>query len=139
MNTAMRKLILRTDGLLLGAFGTFGLIMDLVGYFTGGGTWQNQLLNNPIMIGFVEAHGFAIICAVLLFRAASGDRPTGHWLGMMIHILLGTANLIFWQIYLDLNQLPLGYISTSFHWIFVVANGLALFWHSEIDQTAPTF
>jgi hypothetical protein len=126
MNTAMRKLILRADALLLGAFGTFGLIMDLIGYFTGGGTWQNQMTNNPMMIGFVEAHGLAIISAVLLYRFSLGDRRTGHVLGAMIHILLGTANLIFWQLFLDVNQLPLGYITTSFHWFAVAANALAL-------------
>jgi hypothetical protein len=51
---------------------------------------------------------------------------------MMIHILLGTANLIFWQLFLDVNQLPLGYITTSFHWFAVATNALALIMPEEM-------
>jgi hypothetical protein len=101
--------------------------MDLLSYFAGIGAWQNQFLNNPLAVGVVEAHGLAIIIAILLFRYASAaDRRTGHWLGMMAHSLMGTANLIFWQVFLNANQLPIGYITTSYHWIFVAVHLLIL-------------
>jgi hypothetical protein len=121
------KLLLWADALSLGAFGTFGLTMDLLSYFAGIGAWQNQFLNNPLAVGVVEAHGLAIIVSVLLFRYASAlDRRTGHGLGIMAHILMGTANLIFWQLFLTTNQLALGYITTSYHWIFVTMHLFAL-------------
>jgi len=37
-----------------------------------------------------------------------------------VHLLLGTANLIFWQIFVAIDNLPVRYIWTSLHWLFVV-------------------
>jgi hypothetical protein len=140
MNTGMRKLILRTDALILGVFGIFGLTMDLLSYFAGLGTWQQQFFNNPLAVGVVEAHGLAIMMSVLLLRfAGRSDRPTGHLLAATIHLLLGTANLIFWQAFLDTNQLPLGYITTGFHGLFVALNALCFMLPSEVNQTATQF
>lgn len=39
-------------------------------------------------------------------------------------MLLGTANLVFWPIFLAAQILPVGYITTWLHWLFA---GLQLF------------
>jgi hypothetical protein len=43
-----------------------------------------------------------------------------HFTAAAIHVLLGTCNLVFWQIFPAANMLAGGYITTSLHWIFVV-------------------
>jgi hypothetical protein len=73
-------------------------------------------------IGFIEAHGLALIMGVLLWRA----EPTRTWhvTAAAVHILLGTANLLFWQIFSVAGALIAGYVTTSLHWLFA---GLQLF------------
>jgi hypothetical protein len=70
------------------------------------------------MVGFVEAHGLAVIIGVLLWRA----QPLRSWhlTAAAVHILLGVSNLVFWQIFVAANLLSLGYVSTCFHFLFVV-------------------
>jgi hypothetical protein len=73
-------------------------------------------------IGFIEAHGLALIIGILLWRA----EPSRSWhlTGAAVHVLLGTANLVFWQIFIAADALLGGYVTTSLHWLFA---GLQLF------------
>jgi hypothetical protein len=41
-----------------------------------------------------------------------------------VHLLLGTANLVFWNVFVTGDALVAGYVTTSLHWGFV---GLQLF------------
>jgi hypothetical protein len=61
----------------------------------------------------------AFIISVLFWRA----EPTRAWhlTGMAQAALLGTANLVFWQIFIATDSLVMGYVSTSLHWIFAIA------------------
>lgn len=68
-------------------------------------------------IGFVEAHGLALIMGVLLWRAAASR--SWHMTAAAVHVLLGTANLVFWPIFTHADMLAAGYITTSLHWLFV--------------------
>jgi hypothetical protein len=36
-------------------------------------------------------------------------------------MLLGSANLVFWDIFPAIHSLTMGYVSTSLHWTFAVA------------------
>jgi hypothetical protein len=53
----------------------------------------------------------------LLWRAA--PERSWHLAAAAIHVLLGTANLVFWQIFVAGDMLATGYVTTSLHWLFV--------------------
>jgi hypothetical protein len=139
MNISLRKLMLQTDGLTLGLFGLFGLTMDLLSYFTGVGAWGQQFFHNPTAVGVVEAHGLAICVAVLLFTMSTQEVKTPwHTLGLAAHALMGVSNLIFWQVFVDVNLLPMGYITTIYHWLFVAAHLAALLMPVRANMTLAT-
>jgi hypothetical protein len=54
-------------------------------------------------VGFVEAHGLALILGVLFWRAAS--LRSWHLAAVAVHVLLGTANLVFWQTFIVMDML----------------------------------
>jgi hypothetical protein len=74
-------------------------------------------------IGFIEAHGLALIIGVLLWRAP----PVRAWhlTGAAVHVLLGISNLVFWQFFVAADMLWVGYLTTSLHGLFVVLQLLA--------------
>jgi hypothetical protein len=118
MSTTTRRLILRTDAAFLLAASAGGMWSDLCGAFLARGHVAPVLATAPhAAIGFVEAHGLAFILGVLLWRAA--PQRTWHLTAAAIHALLGTANLVFWQIFVAADMLPVGYITTCLHWLFV--------------------
>src|SRR5262245_51496629 len=120
MTSATRRVILRANAVYLGlgAVGGF-FFLDLPGIVSNVGPGGRVLANAPhAAIGFVEAHGLAFILSVLLWRA----EPARSWhvTGATIGLLLGTCNLIFWQIFVDGEALAMGYVTTGLHWIFAV-------------------
>lgn len=127
MTHSIRTFILRADALTLGLFGLFGLTTDLLSYFAGKGAWKDVLFHNPLAVGAVEAHGLAIVLAVLLLRhAAANDTVPWHFTAVSAHLLLGTCNLVFWQIFVHVNVVPLGIVATAYHFVFVITNGAAV-------------
>ena len=106
--------------------GSVALIADTVGHFFGVGPMA-ETFGSPHTIGGFEAHGLAIIIAVLLLRAGKlADRRLLHALGLSVHLLLGTANLMFWSSFLQLDVLMVGIVTTALHIIFVGAQGVCL-------------
>ncbi len=92
--------------------------------FRGRSTTRTILSAAPhAAIGFVEAHGLAFIIGVLLWRA----EPVRLWhlTAAAVHVLLGTCNLVFWQIFITADALLMGYVTTSLHWTFVALQLLA--------------
>lgn len=127
MTRTMRTLILRADAIPLALFGLFGITMDLLGYLAGIGAWQDLFLHNPLAVGVVEAHGLAMIIAILLIRHAAADKTRmWHITALSVHLLLGSCNLLFWQVFIHVNNLPLGIVTTVYHFLFVIANGAVL-------------
>lgn len=127
MTDVMRRFILRADAIPLALFGLFGISMDLLGYFFGIGAWKTVFWQNPLAVGAVEAHGLAIILAFLLIcHATAKDSRIWHGTALAVHLLLGICNLVFWQVFIKVDALPLGIVATVYHFIFVIANGAAL-------------
>ncbi len=127
MTYPIRILILRADALTLGMFGLFGLTTDLLSYFAGRGAWKDMFFHNPLAVGVVEAHGLAIIIAVLLIRqAAANDQFVWHLTAMAVHLLLGICNLVFWQVFISANVVPLGIVASAYHFVFVITNSTAI-------------
>ena len=121
MNASVRHLILRANALYIGVAGFAGVIFDIRGVLYGAGPQGRALAAAPFAgIGFVEAHGLAVILAVVLWRA----RPerAAHLTALAVVALLGTANLAFWQVFIAMDALVMGYLTTALHWTFVALN-----------------
>lgn len=118
MNLVHRRLLLRANAAFLLIASAGGMWSDLTGAFLARGHVAPVLAHAPhAAIGFVEAHGLAFIIGVLLWRAE--PQRSWHLTAAAVHLLLGTANLVFWQIFIAADMLAVGYITTSLHWLFV--------------------
>jgi hypothetical protein len=118
MNTPARRLILRANALYLGiaSIAAF-LLLDLRGIAFGSGPAGQILAAAPhAAIGFVEAHGLALILSVLLWRA----QPIryAHLTGAAVMALLGVSNLVFWPLFTATGLVAVGAILTSAHLAF---------------------
>ena len=76
-------------------------------------------------IGFVEAHGLALIIGVLLWRAVPA--PQWHGTAMAVHLLLGGANLAFWPLFGAAGMVGVGVVTTVLHGLFVALQTYALY------------
>src|SRR5262245_59781458 len=126
MTMRTRRTILRANAIYLGASAVAALLLlDLPQVLLGLGPQSRIVSDRPyVAVGFVEAHGLALILALLLWRATS-DRFS-HLVGAGAAALLGTANLVFWGIFPAIDSLAMGYVSTSLHWTFAAAQSLAI-------------
>ena len=114
----LRRLLLRIDAAFLLLASSGGMLGDILGTFFGSGPEAAILRDAPgAGIGLLEAHGLAFILAVLLWRA--DPIRSWHFAAAAIHLLLGTANLAFWQFFTAADMLAVGYITTALHWTFV--------------------
>jgi len=119
MTATSRHLLLRANALFLLAASTGGFISDVRGAFFELGPVGRVLAKAPDAgIGFIEAHGLAFILGILLWRAS--PYRMWHLTAVAIHVLLGTANLVFWQLFVAADMLAVGYVTTALHWCFVV-------------------
>jgi hypothetical protein len=117
---------LRLDGLFLILAGGTALLTETVGHFFGVGPMA-ATLGSPYTIGGFEAHGLAIIFAVLMLRAAArADRRLWHAVGLSIHLLLGSANLLFWISFVQQDLVIMGVVTTALHVVFVAVQGTCL-------------
>jgi hypothetical protein len=80
----------------------------------------------------VEAHRLALILGVVLWSAEPLQR--WHLTGAVIAVLLGTSNVVFWQIFVALEFLSAGYIATGLHVLFA---GLQLIAAAYASASAP--
>jgi len=122
----MSRWILRADGIFLGLAGSAAIIAETMGHFFGVGPLA-ATRGSPHTIGGFEAHGLAVIIAVLLFRAAAlPSRGMWHTLGFVVHVLLGSANLLFWSSFVHQNVVMVGIVTTALHVLFVAAHSVCL-------------
>ncbi len=107
---------------------------DLAGAFYAIGPQKPILAAAPhAAIGFVEAHGLAFIIGIRLWFAAP-DRAW-HLTAAAVRALLGTSNLVFWQIFIATDMLAGGYLTTGLHGMFFALQLLAAS-RSEPRRTA---
>ena len=120
-----RAVILRANAFYIGLAGFAGVFFDLAGVYFGVGPQGRILATAPhAAIGFVEAHGLAAILAVVLWR--SGPTRASHVTALAMSALLGTSNLLFWQMFIAADALMVGYVTTALHWTFVILQLLAI-------------
>lgn len=122
----LRRWTLRLDASFLTLAGTAGLVADVAGHFAGVGPLADTL-GSPQSISGFEAHGLATLIGVFLFHAANGiERRLPHSAGVAVHALLGTANLLFWTSFVQLDLLSVGIVTTALHVGFVGLNAFSL-------------
>jgi hypothetical protein len=117
MTTVARLAILRANAVYLLIAASSGMLNDIIGIFFARGPVAYVVHHAPDAgIGFIEAHGLAFIIGMLLWRA----EPSRAWhlVGVAVHVLLGTSNLVFWQLFIAADVLMMGYVTTSLHWLF---------------------
>ena len=126
MTTTIRQRILRAHAVYMGVAAILGLLfLDLRGFILNTGPGSQVASAAPFtIIGFFEAHGLALILAVLFWGAAPERK--WHLTGMATAALLGTANVIFWRFFVATDTLVMGYLTTGLHWTFAVAQLLAV-------------
>src|SRR5690606_16668736 len=102
-------------------------VLELLGHFGHIGVYGEQFANSPYTIGFFEAHGLAFMIGISVFlQHKQSNSRFWHGFLVLMHLLLGGANLLFWQSFVEFNFIPQGIIATAFHIVFVVANAFIL-------------
>jgi len=118
------RTLLRADAIFLMVAAAGGMTTDLLGVFFERGPFVAVMGKSPhVGIGFVEAHGLAFVIGVLLWRAE--PLHSWHFTAMSVHVLLGAANIVFWQIFIVSDMLAMGYITTLLHGLFAILQLLA--------------
>jgi hypothetical protein len=114
---------MRANGAFLALVGGVQMIFELLSHFFGAGPLGRIFAGSHYTIGFLEAHGLAFLIGLLLIFVASAD-PKRFWHGFAasVHLLLGGANLLFWQSFIVWGLVPMGVIATVFHGLFLIAH-----------------
>jgi hypothetical protein len=122
----LSRRVLQLDGAFLLLSGGVAMIMETVGHFFGAGPLAHTN-GSPYTIGGFEAHGLAVIFAVLLIRAAlQPDRRLWHRVGLVVHLLLLGSNLLYWSSFVQLDLVAVGVVTTVLHVVFSAAHAVCL-------------
>jgi hypothetical protein len=124
MNSHLGHLILRGNAVFLLTASSGGFVSDVRGIFFGLGPVSRVVAEAPWSgLGFIEAHGLAFIIGILMWRSQASR--SWHLVGAAIHVLLGTANLVFWQLFIVSDMLVVGYVTTALHAAFIGLQSVA--------------
>ena len=113
--------VLRGDAVFLFAAGLFGVVSDLQSYASGTGPFGRTFHQNPTVIGVVEAHSLAVLVAVSIWCLAHTPR-FGHWVALVAHLIMGTSNVIWFDVFRNVNAATQGVAVTVVHFVFVILN-----------------
>lgn len=113
--------VLRSDAIFLTIAGLFGVVSDLQLYASGTGSFGRTFYQNPTVIGVVEAHSLALLVGVSIWFLAHTPR-FGHWVGLVAHLIMGTSNIIWFDVFRNVNAETQGVAVTVVHFVFVILN-----------------
>lgn len=118
--------LLTLNGGFLVLVGAIQLALELIGH-AGAGPYASMFADSPYTIGFAEAHGLALLVgATLLAQRRQPVRRLNHVLPLCAHLLLGTANIVFWASFTTWGLVVPGLVATIGHGVFVLAHGVVL-------------
>jgi hypothetical protein len=119
----LRSTLLRIDGAFLVFVGVVQVPIELASHYFGIGPYGEHFVGSPDTIGFVEAHGLALLIGLLLLGVAA-LAPTRAWhlFAAGVHLLLGGANVLFWGSFVALGLTPMGAIATVIHALLIGAH-----------------
>lgn len=117
--------LIATNGLFLVVLGLFGLVADILSYNVGSSPFGRTFLGDSKVIGVVEAHGLAMLTgfAALIFARNGGTYWHLHL--ALTHMLLGGANIAFFQVFREVGGEAGGVAVTVAHFGFVLAHAMA--------------
>ena len=115
----LRATVLKLNATFLMLIGSLQMIFESLSHFRGVGPMADRFIQSPFTIGFFEAHGLAVLMGVLLWRASARPEKFWHQLAVIIHLLLGCANLLFWNSFVQLDFVLPGIVATIFHGVFI--------------------
>jgi len=131
----LRHHVMRANALYLGAAAFGGVHADVLGAAFGLGPLASVFAAAPhAAIGMLEAHGLALIVAVLFWRAAPA--PQWHGAALAVHMLLGGANLAFWPLFAAADMVGVGVVTTVLHGVFALLQAYALYESLYLRSTA---
>ena len=119
------SLLLTVNGAALALTGLVQSTFDLSGYFLNKGPLGPSLYGNPDTLAFVEAHGLAVIIGLLLIVHRNAASVLWHRIAAATHVLLGTANLMFWAAFEQYDLVPMGIVATAMHMFFAATQTTA--------------
>jgi hypothetical protein len=138
MSDRVRRLLLTADGVFLAVVGGFQILLELAGYYRGAGPYGKFFDHSPYVIGWVEAHGLALLIGVLLLAVARTDlRRFWHVFAAAVHVLLGGANIVFWDSFAAFGMVPMGVGATVVHVVFVALHAVPLVRRAQPAALAP--
>jgi hypothetical protein len=73
-----------------------------------------------------------LILSLVLWRAPAARE--WHLTALAIDVLLGSANLLLWQVFVATDALPVGYITTSLHWLFATLQFCAVAASQQVSR-----
>lgn len=133
----LRRTALILDGGFLVLAGGLQLVLEVAGHFWHAGPYAATFGSSPYTIGFVEAHGLAVLIGLLLFRAALREStPFWHGCAAAVHVLLGGANLLFWDSFVTFGLRNAGRAATVLHLLFIVAQSAC---YLSFDVRSPSY
>ena len=123
MTAAARRMLLRANAIFLLVAAGGGFASDVLGIFYARGPVASVVAAAPHAgIGLIEAPGLRHH-RHLVGRA--DPMRAWHLTAAAVHILLGSANLVFWQIFIAGDLLVVGYVTTLLHGVFAVFQVIA--------------
>jgi hypothetical protein len=129
--------VLKSNAAFPGLFGAVSFFaLDVRGIWFSSGPQVAILRGEPAAgVGFLEAHGLALILAIWFWRASRSESPERAWhlTAAAVHVLLATANITLWRIFVLCDVLTLGYVSTALHCVFAVLQLIAAASASRIE------
>jgi hypothetical protein len=133
LESRISRWVLRVDAFFLGLAGSAAMVSELAGHFFGIGPLA-ATLGSPHTIGGFEAHGLAVLMAVLLVRASrTAERTQWHVMGFSTHLFLGTANILFWVSFVQHGVVHVGIATTILHGVFAVAHTICM-WRASSNN-----
>ena len=121
-----RRRLFLANGAFLVVTGGVQVVFELLAYYAAAGPYGGKFADSPYVVGWVEAHGLAVIIGVLLLTVASRDgRRFWHVLAAVVHAFLGTANLVFFEGFIAWGLVPMGIAATVVHFVLVIAHSAA--------------
>ena len=125
MPTITRTFVLRAHAIFLLVASFTAFLMDVAASFFAAGPEAVLIAAAPHTgIGFMEAHGLAFILGVHLWRSTA--ERAWHLTGAAIGLLLGSCNLLFWDMFAAADSMLMGYVTTGLHWLFAALQLVSL-------------